>query len=353
MTGGALLAAACLAVASRGGAPAVQGAEFVDPLDRPAARSALAPHALLNAVTRAGTRLVAVGQRGHVLWSDDAGARWMQAAVPVSSDLTAVHFPSPWRGFAVGHDGVVLATADGGRSWTKRLDGRGIEALLRARYGAPALAARGGIAEQARALAQRAPGVSLLAVWFADERVGFVAGAFGLVLHTEDGGESWIPWLDRVDNPRALHLYAIGRAGGAVLLAGEQGLLLRLDHEARRFRAARVPPGGSFFALAATGRTAVIAGLGGRALRTGDAGESWQEVATGVVASVTGAAVLPGGQLVLVSQQGDVLVSGDGGRSFRRAGPAGRPQPTSSVAAADAETLVLAGPAGVRRERLR
>lgn len=353
MTGRALATAACLAVASHGGAGTAPGAGFVDPLDQPAAPSALAPRALLSAVTRAGTRLVAVGQRGHCLWSDDAGTSWMQAAVPASSDLTAVHFPSPWRGFAVGHDGVVLTTADGGRSWTKRLDGRGIGALLRARYREPALAAGDGIAGQARALADRAPGVSLLAVWFADERVGFVAGAFGLVLGTEDGGESWTPWLDRVENPRALHLHAIGGVGGAVLLAGEQGLLLRLDPGARRFRAVRVPQGGSFFALAATGRTAVLGGLGGRALRTGDAGATWQEATTGVGASVTGAAFLPDGRLVLVSLQGDVLVTGDGGRSFQRADPARRSAPVSSVAVADAETLVFAGPAGVRRERLR
>ena len=33
-------------------------------------------------------------------------------SVPVSSDLVAVAFPTPQQGWAVGHDGVILASAD-------------------------------------------------------------------------------------------------------------------------------------------------------------------------------------------------------------------------------------------------
>src|SRR3977135_3294331 len=79
-----------------------------DPLQVPALPSRLAASSPLFAIARAGTRLVAVGQRGHVLLSDDDGTSWRQAAVPVSVDLTAVHFASPQRGWAVGHDGAIL-----------------------------------------------------------------------------------------------------------------------------------------------------------------------------------------------------------------------------------------------------
>lgn len=355
MRRGARAAVACGALLALAGAsgdrtPSPPGAgrdaAFVDPLDAPAIPSALAPRAPIAAVTRAGGRLVAAGQRGHVLWSDDGGGSWSQAAVPVSTDLTAVHFPTPSRGFAVGHDGVVLSTADGGRSWTRRLDGRAIGPLLRARYAGTAVAA------QALALADRAPDLSLLAVWFADASTGFVVGAFDLVLRTDDGGESWTPWLERLENPRALHLHAVGGAAGAVLLAGEQGLLLRLDAAAARFRAVPAPPGGSLFGLAASGRDVVAFGLGGRAVRSGDGGETWEEARTGVDVSLAGGTVLPDGRLALVSQAGRVLVSDDGGRSFRGGTDEGPAIPATSLAAADARTLVLAGPAGLRRARL-
>src|SRR3954469_12302061 len=72
-----------------------------DPLDTPASASLLAQRAPITALAVAGKRVVAAGIRGHVLWSDDGGKQWQQAKVPVSSDLTALAFPTPQRGFAV------------------------------------------------------------------------------------------------------------------------------------------------------------------------------------------------------------------------------------------------------------
>ena len=63
-----------------------------DVLDTPAMKSPLAARSLLNGLARAGKRIVAVGQRGHIVYSDDAGKSWQQAEVPVSSDLVAVYF---------------------------------------------------------------------------------------------------------------------------------------------------------------------------------------------------------------------------------------------------------------------
>ena len=72
---------------------------FEDPLELPARTSALAPKAPLNGVALAGNRLVAVGQRGFILYSDNSGVTWTQSSsVPVSSDLTAVYFFSPQKG---------------------------------------------------------------------------------------------------------------------------------------------------------------------------------------------------------------------------------------------------------------
>ncbi len=53
--------------------------------------------------TKAGNRLVAVGERGIVLLSDDAGLNWKQVDVPVSVTLTGVQFVSPMKGWAIGH----------------------------------------------------------------------------------------------------------------------------------------------------------------------------------------------------------------------------------------------------------
>ncbi|MBW2369941.1 MAG: hypothetical protein JRH15_18880, partial [Deltaproteobacteria bacterium] len=57
-------------------------ASVEDPLDRPAVMSRGAAHSVLLDVTTAGERLVAVGERGIVVLSDDAGHTWRQAKVP-------------------------------------------------------------------------------------------------------------------------------------------------------------------------------------------------------------------------------------------------------------------------------
>lgn len=107
---------------------------YQDVLDTPAKVSKLTPHTLLNSVVSTGKRLIAVGWRGDIVYSDDQGKSWTQSAVPVSSDLVAVYFPSEKNGWAVGQDGVVLQTSDGGANWTKQLDGRGAAELLSKYY---------------------------------------------------------------------------------------------------------------------------------------------------------------------------------------------------------------------------
>src|SRR5512134_1715805 len=76
-------------------------------LERPALASRHAQRSVLLGAAQAGARLVAVGERGIVLLSDDEGAHWEQVPVPVSVSLTAVRFADERLGWAVGHGGVV------------------------------------------------------------------------------------------------------------------------------------------------------------------------------------------------------------------------------------------------------
>ncbi|HZX95884.1 MAG TPA: YCF48-related protein [Myxococcales bacterium] len=329
-------------------APARAGDAFVDPLDAASSSSTLSARRLLNAAVFAGGRIVAAGQRGHVVFSDDKGKTWTQAEVPVSSDLTALSFPSSQRGWAVGHDGVVLATTDGGRSWTRQLDGRGIEKLLEAAAGANGLP--GAVREQLTFLARNGSDQPLLDVWFDDERNGTAVGAFNLILRTVDGGATWTPWLDRTDNPKALHLYSVRRVAGALWIAGEQGLVLRLDPATGRFLRRPTPYAGSFFGVAGSDRAVLVFGLRGHVLRSRDQGTTWQAVDTGLEVALTGGARAPDGRLLLVSASGQVLLSRNDGESFSALAGV-RPLPTSAVAS-DGSTLALTGVLGARVETL-
>lgn len=329
---------------------AAPGNGYHDVLDTPAMKSPLAERGLLNGLARAGQRVVAVGQRGHVLWSDDGGRRWRQAEVPVSSDLVAVSFPDATNGWAVGHDGVVLKTSDGGQRWTRQLDGRQLGVLMVEYYAAHATTDPK-LQDEARRIARQDAETPFLDVWFADASNGFVVGAFGLIFRTTDGGAHWEPWLHAVDNPKRLHLYAVRGIGADVYIVGEQGLALKLDRKAGRFRALALPYHGTLFGIAGNARAIVVHGLRGNLLRSTDGGQHWQPVDTGLRVGLTGSTVADDGRFVIVSQAGHLLTSRDDGASFARA-PIEQPVPAAAVVATANGALVVAGPRGARPQPL-
>ncbi len=320
----------------------------VDVLDRPAQSSALAARRLLMSVARAGERLVAVGPRGHILVSSDGGHNWKQAQVPVSSDLTAVYFPTDRNGWAVGHDGVVLATADGGDTWTKQLDGRAANTLLvsslKARVAAePGSKELAALLVEAERFAEQGPDKPLLDVWFKDAQNGFVVGAYNLLFATRDGGKTWESWFDRADNPKLLNLYAIRPAAGNLYIAGEGGLVLRLDGE--HFRAVPVDYKGSLFGIVDSGDAVVVYGLRGNAFRSDDAGRHWSKVDSQLAAAIVGGTRVGPNTVLLADQGGRIAASTDGGRTFKRLTLAKTLPVTSILASGD--KLALTGPMGI------
>lgn len=318
-----------------------RAASFADLLDTPAAPSARAAHALINALAMAGTRVVAAGQRGHILYSDDRGGRWRQAQVPVSSDLVALHFPTPLKGWAVGHDGVVLHSADGGATWRRQLDGIKAAQLVIAQAASPALVG------DARAVLAKGPDKPFLDVWFLDQDKGFIIGAFNEIFATVDGGRNWTPWHTRTDNPKGFHLNAIGQVGGRLYIVGEQGLVLRLSADQSRFEALAVPYQGSFFGLTGHGAALIVFGLRGNALRSLDQGASWSRIETGLQSGLTAATVMADGTVLLVSQGGQVLASRDDGATFSKLDKI-KPAATGAALAVGDGTLILGGMRGLR-----
>jgi photosystem II stability/assembly factor-like uncharacterized protein len=290
-----------------------------DALSRPALRSAKAAQATMLAITRAGDRLVAVGERGIVLLSDDDAATWRQANVPVSVALTAARFVDARRGWAVGHLGVVLGTTDGGEHWSLQLDGqRGAELALQSADGdAKARTA-------AQAFVDDGPDKPLLDVFFTSERTGYAIGAYGLAFRTDDGGAHWQAWIPHLPNPKGLHLYAMCANGGALYIAGEQGLLLRSTDGGQQFAPLVSPSKGTFFGAVSGGEgELMLHGLRGRAFRSSDAAQSWTEIDTATRASLSAGARLADGSWLLASQGGELMRSRDGGHSFQpvAAGP--------------------------------
>ncbi len=276
-------------------------------LARPAVRSALAARSVLQGAARAGERLVAVGERGIVLLSDDDGKTWRQVMVPVSVGLTAVRFVDAQHGWITGHGGVVLASSDGGQTWVKQLEGLQAAQLLL--NDAKAAGDAQGQAEAEHLVADGADKPFLDAVFF-DARHGLVVGAYNLAFETADGGKSWQPIGRRLDNPKALHLYSVRARGDELLLAGEQGLVLRSVDRGRSFQRLRLPYKGSFFTaeMPASGEL-MVAGLRGNAWASQDGGSTWKQLVPPLPSPVsfTASALDANGRALLANQAGRVF----------------------------------------------
>jgi photosystem II stability/assembly factor-like uncharacterized protein len=238
---------------------------------------------LLDGAARGG-RVVAVGERGHVLVSTDRGVTWTQAETPTRAMLTGVWMHDERLGWAVGHDETILRTRDGGGTWE----------LLRA---APD--------------AER----PLLDVWFRDADHGFAVGAYGAYLVTADGGATW---SERPIGEDDFHLNQIAAAAdGRLYLAAEAGNLYRSVDAGESWERLASPYNGSFFGILPLTDGGLLAfGLRGHLYRSDDGGETWRRLETGTEATLMAGVELDGGRVLIAGLAGAVLRSADGGRSF-------------------------------------
>jgi photosystem II stability/assembly factor-like uncharacterized protein len=259
-----------------------------------------------------------------------------------------VQFLDAQHGYAVGHDGVVLASTDGGTQWTKILDGTTANALAWEQLkSAPASAERDRLLGELQRNKDAGPDKPLLDLYFTSPQEGFVVGAYNLIFQTRDGGKSWQSWYDRSDNSDKLfNLYGIRAHRGTLFIVGEAGVLMRLDTERQRFVRLDAPYKGSFFGLLDAGDALIAYGMRGNAVISRDVGAHWEPLASGLQASITASARGADASLWLADQLGNVSVSRDGGQHFAAVKlPVNMPLASIFVTPS---TLVLAGPRGVR-----
>lgn len=303
------LMSACLALSLL--SPSLAQATTPTVLQQPARMTPIAQRAVLLGLAEAGERLVAVGERGVILLSDDNGDNWRQVSVPVSVTLTDVQFVDDQYGWAIGHAGVVLATQDGGESWKLQLDGNeAIEIELNA--------AQRSDDEQrlsdAELLAQDGPDKPFLSLHFSDRQHGIIGGAYGLAFRTSDGGETWSSLIGDLPNDWGAHIYAITQNGDSLYLAGEQGLFIRSLDGGKHFDKIDVGyPGSLFTLLTPSPAEVLVGGLRGTVLESRDTGYTFEPLSNPIPVSINAALDGDGGYL-FANQGGHILRLLDDGR---------------------------------------
>ena len=319
---------------------------------------------LLTDAARFGNRVVAVGDRGYIVYSDSNGESWQRAKTPPNTPLlTAVYFLDEKTGWAVGHDSIILSSTDRGENWTK-------------------------------AFAAAEDQKPLMDITFVDANTGFAVGAYGAFYATTDGGKTWAlrklfesakaadlkaapkdaPKKGKYESvgsgkPAAgadadaddkaagkgggdddKHINAIAKLGeNKLFIAGEAGLLAKSDDGGKTWTKIASPYKGSYFgAIQAQNGAVLIYGLRGRIYRSTDTALSnWKLIENKSVASLMGATKLTDGTLVLAGLSGTVLVSRNNGESFA-ALPSGSTKALSAPLPGAPNALLLVGEAGVR-----
>ena len=270
---------------------------------------------ILMDITRAGKRLVTVGERGFTLVSDDEGQNWRAVATPVTRSLTRVAFENDKLGVAVGHGGSVVRTEDGGESWTA------VEV-------------------------EEAVPESLLGVTSLGGGRFLAYGAFGMYFVSTDGGASW-QRRTVISEEFENHISQVLAVNGVLWLVAEYGTVARSEDSGETWIQVESPYAGSLFGIVAGRDGALIAfGMRGKIFRSTDNGATWQNIEAGMTTAFNGGTVLSDGRIVLVGNSGLVAESTDNGAAFQvKWSSAGR----GFAAVAEVPGgLVVAGESGVK-----
>jgi len=237
-----------------------------------------ASRGLMLDVTNSGKHLIAVGDRGTLLVSNNA-RDWAQVQTPVRSALTGIAFADEKTGYAVGHDAVILKTSDGGRTWLLQNFQPELEKPF-------------------------------LAVITLDADNVIALGAYGLMYRTSDGGTTWNEVDAAAIREEELHLNGIAKLGnGSLLVVGEQGTIGLSSDGGTTWEKLASPYDGSLYGAIPVGTEgALIFGLRGNVYRSDNVkAGGWTQVNVDTVASFFGGTALPDGGVALVGLAGKVL----------------------------------------------
>lgn len=277
----------------------------------PSVKANLASKSLLLDITKVGlSKLVAVGEHGHIIMSSDA-INWQQADVPVQITLTSVFFIDSNLGWAVGHDATILNTTNGGSTWN---------------------------------IQQYKPELEkpLLDVVFKTPTDGLAIGAYGLSFRTKDGGKTWenefhdefllpddaeyLSELKAEDEEAYLdeaasilpHFNRLVVDGRTLYMVGEIGLIAKSNDFGINWLPFDEIYQGSFFDMARTKQgNLLVVGLRGHVFRSLKNGTPWQQRQTNTTALINDIVLSDDERIFLLANNGTLLESVDDGQSYR------------------------------------
>ena len=253
-------------------------------IDGPSVTARLAKESLLLGIHGRAGIAIAVGERGHILLTNNQGKNWIQKQSPTRRTLNSVYLLDQKTIWIVGHQSTVLRSQDSGESWTK------IKVL-------------------------DDPETSFLDLLFVDSSRGFIVGSYGKFFSTIDGGNTWIE-NKQEDDP---HFYQItSAANGFLWLIGEFGTVWKSNNQGKSWKSLDIEYEGTLFGAVPLIKSdsIILHGLQGNIFRFKN-GSIWEKIDSPTNAILHRGLQLKDGRVVIASGAGELLLGNGEGRLFQ------------------------------------
>ncbi len=247
----------------------------------------LTAHDTLFDIRLVGDQGWAVGDQGLLLMTLDGGNTWQKLRAPTQNALLGLDMTSTGHGVIVGQGGIILYSADKGRHWTA------VETESKAR---------------------------LFSVSLDESGAGLAVGEFGALLRTSDFGRSWIPltldWGRLLGIQDVPHLYdVLVEDRHTAVVVGEYGIVMRTQNAGRDWAvlnrsdeslfAVKRSPNGEYWCL----------GQSGLLLRSRDRSYKWERINVDQQVALFDMDMAPHGHGILVGTEG-ILETTNAGQSW-------------------------------------
>jgi photosystem II stability/assembly factor-like uncharacterized protein len=258
--------------------------------------------ALFTDIVATETGAIAIGERGHILKSSDL-TKWVQLPVPTRSVLTNVYARGSLL-WAVGHEEVILHSKDGGSSWSRQhVQPQAFGPLLDVFF-----------LDDQKGFAIGAEGKMLTT---ADGGTNWVDGNISTRLQAVaptvkapvDELEEGMASDDIGEDETPPHLNAAVVNNQGILIVGETGAIFRSTDAGENWARMAFPYNGPMFGAIKMEDDSIIAfGLNGHIYQTTDLGSNWIRLESNTDTSLMGALAISGNRAIFVGARGSVLL---------------------------------------------
>ena len=267
------------------------------------------------------------GSGGRMFKTVDAGKTWIDLPLPACKGLSAVQFVNAEVGVAVGSDGTILRTTDGGQNWLFVASTDGFRYLSGVAFsdeqngtivggysgGGGGIMLRTTDGGESWFQQQCPTSNSLLSVCFSGADQGIAVGAAGTIVRTTNGGEHW--FVQSSGTTRRLRDICFSDANHGTIVGEDsgRGVALRTSDGGITWTSVHIEGPVLNAVCFADNSTGWTVGVGGWMCKTTDGGLSWKRLTSGTCRSLCSVHFVNSEIGWVVGEGGTILRTTNGG----------------------------------------